>query len=158
MVTNEVKDTLEHLKYSSEQWLNFEFEFNEPFSNWEKLIIVGDNIADLHIIPAFKLRSNNKPTSKEIRLTTDIVKEQYPLWAKSDPKVLAGFVKDIFKYDTSIERLARVTPMKRVLFRKVITIKKNKVILKRVRKHVGLIASEKPKSRPKRSEIYGYRS
>ena len=145
-----MKERYEEFKYLLDDWLITELEWDKPFEDFEPIITVGDDITELDVIPSFTLKRNVNPTSKEIRLATDIVKEQYPLWRNAGREVLAEFVKDIFNYDVPVERIARVTPMKRVLFRRVVTVRNNKIVIRRVRKHVGLIASEKPISRLKR--------
>jgi len=82
-------------------------------------IIVGDNFSDLHIIPTFTLETSN-PGSKEIRLALDMVAQQYPLYKKASKQTKAEFVKDIFNYDVSIERIIRVKSFKEILFKKKI--------------------------------------
>jgi len=108
----------------------------------EDCIIVGDTFSDLHIIPSFKLQETANPTSKEIRLALDIVSQCYPLYKRASMKTKAEFVKDVFKFDVSIERITRVKPFKQILFKKVITkvkpipnSKRCQVIIKKIRKY-----------------------
>lgn len=104
-------------------------------------IIVGNDPEELQIIDTFKLKKHHKPTNKEIRLATEVVKQMYPIYKRSNKETIANFVKDIFSMEVPIERITKVKSFKEILFKKIIVgvesipnTNKNKTIVKKVRK------------------------
>lgn len=88
---------------------------------------------DYDIISPIKLKRNHKPNNKELRLGIDLINDMYPLF-KKDYASKPDFLRDILNFEVSEERLARLLTHKQILFKQVITIKNNKVIIKKVRK------------------------
>jgi len=97
-----------------------------------KLIMVeyGD---DYDIITPIKLKKNHTPNNCELRLGIDLINEMYPLF-KNDKSSKSDFLKDVLNFNTTTERINRLLTHKKLLLKKVITIKENKILIKRVRK------------------------
>lgn len=88
---------------------------------------------DYDIITPIKLKRNHTPNNSELRLGIDLVNEMYPLF-KYDKSSKPEFLKDVLNFNTTAERVNRLLTHKKLLLKKVITIEKNKIIIKRVRK------------------------
>lgn len=90
---------------------------------------------DFDIIDPICLIPDCCPSNKELRLALDLLECIYPLlkWQPKRDKVDA--LKDVFKINTTEEKLQNLKNHKDFLYKYVVKIKNNKVILKRVKKH-----------------------
>lgn len=79
------------------------------------------------------------PSKREIRLAKEIIELAYPLYRRADPLTKAEFVKDVFKYNVSLDTIIETKPFKKILFtKKLVEVKldkngKYKAVTKRVR-------------------------
>jgi len=91
------------------------------------------------IFDIIKLMPTKNPSNKDLRLALDLLNNMYPLYKKTDVETKADFLRDVFKFYVSANRIKRLKPHKTILFKKVILgiklhMGNNQVIIKRVRK------------------------
>lgn len=77
----------------------------------------------------------DKPSNKQLRIALDLIDEIYPLFKGLSVENKCDALREVFKINTTPERLKSMTSIKKILFKRVITVKNNKVIFKRVLKH-----------------------
>lgn len=102
-------------------------------NNKKKKIIILEYEDSYDVINQITFIPDSCPNNKELRLALDLIDIMYPLDAKLPKKDKVDILKNVFKMNTSKEKLNRLLSHKDILTKQVIcSIKNNKVKLKRV--------------------------
>jgi hypothetical protein len=104
-------------------------------TKFEKMIPLDYDANSYDIITTIEFVSTKNPTSSDLRLALDLIDDMYPLYKSLDRMSKVDFLKDIFKMDVSQQRIHRLNPHKKLLFKGVISLNdKKQIIIKRVRR------------------------
>ena len=98
-----------------------------------KLMVYIQYENDYDIINKITLIPKSNPNSKELRLALYIIDELFPLYKRIDIESKDEFLRDVFKFTVSKDRLKKLNRHKDLLFKPKITIKNNKVLIKKVK-------------------------
>jgi len=107
-------------------------EFAEDYPHNKLLLLEYDN--DFDIMDTISFIPTNSPSSKELRLALDLIDELYPLFGVLPITDKVDALKEVFKMNTTVDRLQRLHSHKEIVFKSVITIKNNKIKFIRVLK------------------------
>lgn len=100
----------------------------------KSFIIEYPEDGDYEILSPLWLIPDNNPSNKELRLALDILDIIEPLFRHEAKETKVDALRDVFKINTSKERLQRLCIGKRLITKCVISYKNNKLIIKRVKK------------------------
>lgn len=90
---------------------------------------------DYDLLSPLCLIPNCAPSNKELRLALDLIDIIEPLFKRLPIEDKVDTLKDVFKISTTKNKLQKLKSHKDFLYKYVVTIKNNKVITKRVKKH-----------------------
>jgi hypothetical protein len=111
-----------------------EFKDYVESRDFDKLVLL-DYEDDFDVIQVIKMLPNQHLNRKDLRLAIDLINDIYPLYKHMDMESRRDFIEEIFQTTIPIERLRRLNPWKRIIYRSVIGLDNNNhIITRRVKK------------------------
>jgi hypothetical protein len=101
----------------------------------KKVVYVEYSKNDYDLMDRLYFIPVKNPTNKELRLALDLIDELYPLFRTSPIESKSDALQDVFKISTTCDRLRQMSTMRKIVFKRLISTKNNKIIFKRVLKH-----------------------
>jgi adenylate cyclase class IV len=103
--------------------------------NHKQLIYIEYDKNDYDLMDKLFLKESNNPSNKELRLALDLIDYIYPLFKGCEIESKEDALRSIFKITVTPDKLKHLNLFKKIVFKRVITIKKNKIIFKKVLKN-----------------------
>jgi hypothetical protein len=103
--------------------------------NHKQLIYIEYDKNDYDLMDKLCFKECKNPSNKELRLALDLIDFIYPLFKGCTTESKEDALRSIFKITVTPDKLKHLNLFKKIVFKRVITIKQNKIIFKRVLKH-----------------------
>ena len=101
------------------QFLPIDFNRVMQAMNEAEEMVMVDYGEGLELVPKFKL-APKLANNKELRLALELLDMAVPLYKRANTETKADFIRDIFNFEVTTEKLSKVKSFKKILYKTVI--------------------------------------